>query len=67
MARKLSGKSRGLSANGVRVELISVPSSAEEGKARREAVRKILGLMYMNLGRRGRSKKDSMEADYDAV
>ncbi len=59
MARKHAGRSRKLFADGLRVELIPVPSSSEDGRLRREAVSKIIGLMYMNLGKRGRPRKSS--------
>jgi hypothetical protein len=51
------GRSRKLFTDGLRVELIPVPSSAEDGRLRRAAVSKILGLMYLNLGKRGRPRK----------
>lgn len=59
MARKKSGKSRRLFADGLRVELIPVSAAAEDGRSRRAAVSKILGLMYLNLGKRGRPRKKS--------
>jgi hypothetical protein len=55
-ARSRGGKCA--TADQLRVELIPYRDSDQDGRKRKESVQKIIGLMFMNLHKRGRPKKN---------
>ena len=61
MARKQSRRRQTRTADELRVELVPVLTSSEDKQSRTEAVNKIIGLMVMNIHKRGRPRKESGE------